>query len=36
MTPEITQALWLCLTLSISMIVLCPVLLYCLPNRHTA
>lgn len=33
MTPQQIQGLWLCLTLSLACVVLCPALWWILPNR---
>lgn len=35
MTHEMFQGLEVCLVLSVSVTILCPILMYCLPNRQS-
>ena len=34
MTPETIKSLEVCFTLAITLSLLCPILVYCLPNRQ--
>lgn len=36
MTPEQAQGLWICLILSLSMALICPAVLWVLPDRSAA
>ena len=36
MTPEQIQGLWICLMISLSTVLICPAVLWVLPNRSVA